>query len=345
MNTAALPHFENIDNRVGRTVYFDPMSITSEMTGRRPRWRAVSIGRPTSYPTRCKSNRILRRIRRRLFQGVDFMNHGRDDGRVVLLHRLDLCNPVRQILVRRDDLAQFLKARTIALFICTATHYSILQIGNCARKLESRTHGMLEVPMFLKILGHPVFVNLNFHMPMTVDLSHPVVMLTGENGSGKSTLLHSIYYALRGENVEGYAYRLNAGEVKIGKVFLFDAEQHNPRMQMDLFNDQPEMQEFLRMASHGQVMLSMFNQTFPSFPDGTILLLDEPEMALSVSNQRRILKMLLELADEKSFRIICATHSPVLIEAKETYVINLDRHINRNVIDPTMGVEGQSTIN
>jgi predicted ATPase len=198
--------------------------------------------------------------------------------------------------------------------------------------------------MYLKILGHPVFVNLNFHMPMVVDLSHPLIMLTGENGSGKSTLLHSIYYALRGEKVENYVYRLDPGTVKIGKVFVFDAEQHNPRMQMDLFKDQPEMQEFLRMASHGQVMLSMFNQTFPSFPDGTILLLDEPEMALSVSNQRRILKMLMELVDQKKFRIICATHSPVLIEAKETYVIDLDRHINRNVVDATLGVEGQSTI-
>jgi predicted ATPase len=198
--------------------------------------------------------------------------------------------------------------------------------------------------MFLKILGHPVFVNLNFHMPMIVDLSHPLVMLTGENGSGKSTLLHSIYFALRGEHVENYVYRLEPGNVKVDKVFLFDAEQHNPRMQMDLFKGQPDMQEFLRMASHGQVMLSMFNQTFPSFPEGTILLLDEPEMALSVSNQRRTLKMLLELIDKKKFRVICATHSPVLIEASETYVINLDNHVNRNVMGATMGVEGQSTI-
>ena len=47
----------------------------------------------------------------------------------------------------------------------------------------------------------------------------------------------------------------------------------------------------------GQVMLSLFHETFPSFPDGTVLLRDEPEMALSVSNQRRILKMLMELVD------------------------------------------------
>ena len=198
--------------------------------------------------------------------------------------------------------------------------------------------------MYLKILGHPVFVNLNFHMPMIVDLSHPLIMLQGENGSGKSTLLHSIYYALRGDQVDGYIYRLDTGGQTLGKAFLFDAEQHNPRTQLDLFKGQPQMIEFLKMASHGQVMLSLFRESFPKLPDGTILLLDEPEMALSASNQRRILKMLMELVDQKHFRIICATHSPVLIDAPETYVINLDQHINRNVASTDMGIQGASTI-
>ena len=125
---------------------------------------------------------------------------------------------------------------------------------------------------------------------------------------------------------------------------MFDAEHHNPRVQLELFRDQPEMLEFLKLASHGQVMLSMFKETFPKLPDGTILLLDEPEMALSVSNQRRVLKMLQELVDRKRFRIVCATHSPVLIDAPETYVINLDRHINRNVISTDQGIQGASTI-
>jgi predicted ATPase len=198
--------------------------------------------------------------------------------------------------------------------------------------------------MFLKILSHPVFLNLNFHMPMVVDLSHPLVMLSGENGSGKSTLLHSIHYALQGEKAEGYAYKLDRGGVKKGKAFLFDAEQHNPRMQMQLFKDQPEMLEFLQLASHGQVMLAMFRQNFPSLAPGTTLLLDEPEMALSVSNQRRILKMLKELVEQRSFRIVCATHSPILLEDPDTYVIDLDKHVNRNVPVESLGVEGVSTI-
>ncbi len=198
--------------------------------------------------------------------------------------------------------------------------------------------------MFLKILAHPIFTQLNFHMPMIVDLSHPVVMLTGENGSGKSTLLHSIYYALRGQQADGFVYRLEKGDVNIEKAFLFDAEQHNPRTQLELFKDNPQMLEFLQMASHGQVMLAMFRENFPSLPDGTVLLLDETEMALSVSNQRRILKMLLELADQRKFRIIAASHSPVLIDSPDTYVINLDRHVNRNVVPDEMGTEGASTI-
>ncbi len=197
--------------------------------------------------------------------------------------------------------------------------------------------------MHLKILTHPVFMNLNFHMPMVIDLSHPLVMLTGENGSGKSTLLHSIYYALRGEQVENYTYRLQ-GKTAGDKVFLFDAEQHNPRKQLEFFDDNPEMREFLEMASHGQIMLSLFKDSFPSLPEGTTLLLDEPEMALSQSNQRRILKMLMELIDEKKFRVVAATHSPILIESKDTYVINLDNYINRNVIPTDMPAPGQSTI-
>ena len=199
--------------------------------------------------------------------------------------------------------------------------------------------------MFLKILAHQIFTNLDFHMPMMVDLSHSLVMLAGENGSGKSTLLHSVYHAFQSEQVDGYAYKLDKPDgMTLGKVFLFDAEQHNPRTQPELFDDNPRMKEFVEMASHGQVMLSLFKDLFPTLPDGTALLLDEPEMALSQSNQRRVLKMLKELVDQKGFRIIAATHSPVLLDAPETYVINLDKHINRNIIRTDLGVEGASTI-
>jgi len=105
--------------------------------------------------------------------------------------------------------------------------------------------------MFLKILAHPVLVNLNFHMPLIVDLRHPLILLTGENGCGKSTLLHSIYYAMRGEEVENYIYRVE-NRVECPRVFLFDAEHHNPRMHAELFQNNPQMREFIQMARTGR---------------------------------------------------------------------------------------------
>ena len=167
----------------------------------------------------------------------------------------------------------------------------------------------------------------------------------GYTNSGKSTLLSSLYYALKGEEVDGFVYQAHFEEEdKPSEVHLFDAEQHNPRLQLEFFDNQPQMKEMLQMASHGQVMLAMFRDSFPNLPDGTVLLLDEPEMALSPSNQRRILKMLMELVDQKNFRIVAATHSPILIESKDTYVINLDKHVNKNVIRSDMGIEGGSTL-
>ncbi len=136
----------------------------------------------------------------------------------------------------------------------------------------------------------------------------------------------------------------NRAACKPGKAYLFDAEQHNPRVQLELFKEQPEMVEFLRTASHGQVMLSMFRETFRNWRTAPCCCSTSRKWRSRVSNQRRILKMLMELVDHKKFRIICATHSPVLIEAPETYVINLDRHINRNVTPADQGVEGASTI-
>src|ERR1035438_2492830 len=82
--------------------------------------------------------------------------------------------------------------------VCSTSRANLSVLSSFREILATETSGnlgkfyriMTEGPslMFLKILAHPVFTNLNFHMPMIVDLSHPIVVLTGENGSGKSTL-------------------------------------------------------------------------------------------------------------------------------------------------------------
>ena len=65
---------------------------------------------------------------------------------------------------------------------------------------------------------------------------------------------------------------------------------------------------------------------------------------LSASNQRRILKMLMELVDQKNLPHHRRHAFAGADRCQETYVIDLDRHINRNVIPDDLAIEGQSTI-
>ena len=118
--------------------------------------------------------------------------------------------------------------------------------------------------MFLKILAHPVFVNLNFHMPMIVDLSHPLIMLQGENGSGNPRCCIPSTTRCAASRWMATSTAWIPARCKLGEIYLFDAEAHNPRTNPDFFKEDPRMQEFLSMASHGQVMLSMFRENFPS---------------------------------------------------------------------------------
>src|SRR6476660_3786617 len=147
-------------------------------------------------------------------------------------NRVNVCSTSRANLSDFNSLRVILATKTSGVF-------GKYMVSRSPRFPPASGPPAILIPMYLKILAHPVFPALNFHMPMIVDLSHPLIMLQGENGSGKSTLLNSIHYALRGETVEGYIYRLEVGDLKLGRSYLFDAEQHNPRTQLELFKDDP----------------------------------------------------------------------------------------------------------
>jgi hypothetical protein len=77
-------------------------------------------------------------------------------------------------------------------------------------------------------------------------------------------------------------FRLQGGDQRVLEIFLFDAEQHNPRMHPGCstatrgsgirLDGQPRPGNVVDVSGD-----------LPSLPDGTLLLLDEPEMALSGS--------------------------------------------------------------
>jgi len=96
--------------------------------------------------------------------------------------------------------------------------------------------------LHLKISGHPIFVNLNFHMPLSWT-SRILVIASGRERAGNQLCATPICYPCAGDKVEGSRLpSSNLGASSPGKGHLFDAEgTHSPRAyQLELFKEQPE---------------------------------------------------------------------------------------------------------
>ena len=61
-------------------------------------------------------------------------------------------------------------------------------------------------------------------------------------------------------------------------------------------------------------------------PANTIVLIDEPELSLHVSWQKRFLPDLLEIAKLSAFDAIVATHSPYIIGDRDDLMVGLGEH-------------------
>ena len=160
-------------------------------------------------------------------------------------------------------------------------------------------------------------MGLNFHMPMVVDLSHPLIMLQGENGSGKSTLLQSIYRALKAEDIDGYTpieRRTSRSDLNWPKVSTLRRRSYTIRAcSRRCLKTTRQMQEFVAVGESrtGDAVDVQGPVPYPARWHGATCS-TSLRWRLSASNQSRTLKMLKELADQKNFRIIAATHSPYL---------------------------------
>lgn len=137
----------------------------------------------------------------------------------------------------------------------------------------------------------------------------PLTFLVGDNGSGKTTFLES----LSSRFVNG-----ESGEIEISKEELkglqgyshFDLEKHNPRRQ-----DEHSITFFgcvSAFRSHGETNMDMFVHDFAE-KKNEIILLDEPDQALSIRSIYRLFKI-FEKMIANGCQIIAAVHSQTLME-------------------------------
>lgn len=186
-----------------------------------------------------------------------------------------------------------------------------------------------------------------------IKITKPVTIFYGENGCGKSTLIEAIADKLGmptsggnknmgafvqtnlvkgNENAPLSEYLvLSKSYLRPTNMYFFRAESfHEISALIDedakrhgayrYLNSENYSSKDLLRQSHGESFIDLIEH---QFREGGLYILDEPESALSPSNQLRLLKLIHKLAKEGS-QFIIATHSPILLGYKNAVIVNLD---------------------
>lgn len=146
----------------------------------------------------------------------------------------------------------------------------------------------------------------------------PITLLVGDQGCGKSTLLK----LLRDNSKIIQVNLSNVVKEKGVKTYYFDSEKMNPRVD-DINNySNPNgtsrgigigMALQSRFMSHGEILQEFTVNRIGQAKD-CVLFLDEPESALSLRNQFKLVKE-INKAKNNGVQLIIATHCLPLIES------------------------------
>lgn len=166
----------------------------------------------------------------------------------------------------------------------------------------------------------------------SLEFSRRITFFVGENGTGKSTLLEAIA-ALCEFPVEGGAqdHRRSADEDRAGArlaaalrpgwlprvttgFFLRAESFFNLASYIDEVGDIANVYggRKLHAQSHGESVLALLSNRLRDMERG-IILMDEPEAALSPSRQLALLGLLREWDVSETVQVIVATHAPIIM--------------------------------
>ena len=168
-----------------------------------------------------------------------------------------------------------------------------------------------------------------------------VTFITGENGAGKSTFIEALAICA-GFNPEGGSPNLNYhtydshsslfNDLKLVRsayrnkdgYFLRAESFYNVSSELDRISGRAfQMINYggmLHEYSHGESFLALVQNRLSG---NGLFIFDEPESALSISSQFRLLIRMKELVDNKS-QFIIATHSPILMAFPNARLYLLD---------------------
>jgi predicted ATPase len=200
-----------------------------------------------------------------------------------------------------------------------------------------------------------------FKKGLTIEFNKGVNIIVGENGSGKSTLFSLIKsYAGTAPDrmsralsdcktdedfIESHRKHYNGcltvdGDISFKNTVFFDAEEDNPVVgipKMITPSNMPTMAAMLWDAqeeSHGESMKPILEYILLNAKNCSIFM-DEPDTALSLSNQVWLGKMMKGSATLNGNQVIASTHALALINQFDTVFdmearkwVNREKYVN-----------------
>jgi predicted ATPase len=189
--------------------------------------------------------------------------------------------------------------------------------------------------------------NIPFVRGLDLRISAQVTFFVGENGSGKSTLLEAIAAlcdlpvsgggrndigsthgpstpnelsrvlrpSFRRRPRTGYFFR---AELQAHFADLLDERKADPHFGASAYARYGGRS--LHTRSHGEAFLAMFN----AWLSPGMILMDEPESALSPQRQLVLLAEMANLTQRADTQFVIATHSPILLTFPGATIVNFD---------------------
>ncbi|NIZ92734.1 AAA family ATPase [Kineococcus rubinsiae] len=179
-----------------------------------------------------------------------------------------------------------------------------------------------------------------------LDLPAGVIFLVGENGAGKSTVVEAVAEAVgvhpdgggsahraggarsRGTDRSGLAARLRVVSSPGGTGGAFFLRAETMHRFYSYLEDaawdgegEPTSPHPLHGVSHGEGFVEVLQSRW--LREARLVLLDEPESALSFDNCLLLAGSLARMADDGK-QVLCATHSPLLTALPGATVLQLD---------------------
>lgn len=183
----------------------------------------------------------------------------------------------------------------------------------------------------------------NVNSTRSITFDHPITFFVGENGTGKSTILRAIAHRCGihiWEPEEGRRVQFNSYEHDLyryvsvewshgmvpGSFFSSAIFEHFANILDEWAFASPKTLDYfggksLLVQSHGQCHMSYFENRYKI---RGLYLLDEPENALSPKTQLRFLSLLKEMSEKGHAQFIIATHSPLLLAARNSSIYSFD---------------------